>query len=67
LVAFGLDISEEQRNAVIGVIPPLFGAIMAVSAIIRQFVYSPNTVDTIVEETVDAVAGEQAPTQYVIQ
>jgi len=43
-VAFGLDITEEQRNAVLGLIGPLFAGILAASAIIRGLVYSPNTV-----------------------
>jgi hypothetical protein len=67
LVAFGLPVTQEQQNALIALAGALFVLIPGVSAIIRGLVYSPNTVDNIVEETVDAVADEQAPTQYVIQ
>lgn len=44
LVAFGIDVDDDQRNAIIGLIPPLFAAIVGASAIIRGVVYSPKTV-----------------------
>ena len=40
-VAFGLDISEEQRNAVIATATALAGTIALVGPVIRQFVV-PN-------------------------
>ncbi len=43
-IAFGLEITQEQQNAILGLIPILFGVIIAVSAIIRGLVFSPKTV-----------------------
>lgn len=44
LVAFGLNISQEQQDAVLGVIGPSFVVILALGPIVRQFVSSPETV-----------------------
>lgn len=45
LVAYGVDVSEEQQNAILAFIPPLFAIIVAASAIIRGFVFAPRTVE----------------------
>lgn len=41
LTAFNIDISEDQRNAIVGMVGPTFLLIVGVGAIIRQFVFSP--------------------------
>ena len=37
-VAFGVDVSDEQRNAILGMIAPTVGVILLAGAVIRQFV-----------------------------
>ena len=54
LVAFGLDISKEQQDAILGVIGPTFLVILAVGPIVRQFVYAPKTVERLANEQYDA-------------
>ena len=44
-VAFGADISEEQKNAILGLIGPVVGIIFMMAVVIRQFVYSPKTME----------------------
>jgi hypothetical protein len=48
-VAFGVDISEEQRNAILGLIAPVVGAMFLMSVVIRQFVYSPKSAEKIAD------------------
>lgn len=54
LIAFGMDISEDQRNAILGVIGPAFVVILALGPIVRQFVYAPKTVKQIANQQYDA-------------
>jgi hypothetical protein len=42
-LAFGLDVSDEQRNAILGVIGPAVGVVLLVGGLIRQFVVAPDT------------------------
>lgn len=53
LTAFGLDISNEQKVAILGFAAPAYAIIQAV--ITRAKVYAPASVDTVVPgtETVD--------------
>lgn len=60
LVAFGIDISTEQRDAIIGVIGPAFIVILAIGPIVRQFVYAPKTTERLVT---DAYKAGTPPTQ----
>ena len=62
LVAFGLDISTEQRDAILGVIGPAFVVILALGPIVRQFVFSPATVEKI---AADQYAAGVPPTDDV--
>jgi len=36
--AFGLDVSDQQRQAIIGVVAPTVGIILLIGPVIRQFV-----------------------------
>jgi hypothetical protein len=47
--AFGLDVSEDQRNAIIGVVAPAVAVIALVGPIIRGFVYSPASTEKLVD------------------
>jgi hypothetical protein len=61
--AFGLDISEEQRNAVIAVVAPAAGVIALLGPIIRQYVFAPDTVEGVNDKAyAKGVAGEVKPT-----
>lgn len=51
--AWGLDISKQKQDALLNLIPPAFVFITTVSLVIRQFVFSPNTVK---QEAADAYA-----------
>jgi outer membrane murein-binding lipoprotein Lpp len=47
LVAFGADITDEQKNALLGMIAPTVGVIILAGGIVRQFVRPASTsVDT---------------------
>lgn len=46
--AFGLDLSEEQRTAVISVIAPTAAIIFLIGPVIRQTVFSPRTAQSLV-------------------
>ena len=60
--AFGLDLDDNQRNAVIGVVAPSVALIALIGPVIRQFVYSPNTTDKLVNSaTRKEAAGETPP------
>ena len=54
LVAFGADITEEQKNAVITVVAPLVGVIFLIGPVIRQFVFSPKTTQNLVNKAEEA-------------
>lgn len=49
LTAFNIDISEDQRNAIVGMVAPTFAFVVGVGAIVRQFVYAPKTVERIAD------------------
>lgn len=62
--AFGLDISEEQRNAVISCVAPTVGLIILMAAIIRQLVWSPSSVQKLKDAAYErGQSGEQPPVQ----
>lgn len=61
-LAFGLDISDAQRNALLGSVAPLVGVIFLMGPVIRTFVYSPASTEKLVESaTVKEAAGETPP------
>lgn len=47
LVAFGADITDTQRNALIAAVAPLVAVIFLMGPIIRQLVYAPKTTQAI--------------------
>lgn len=57
--AFGADITEEQKNAVIGAVAPLVAVIFLLGPIVRSFVYSPASVEKI-EAGAEPLAAEQS-------
>lgn len=61
LVAFGIDVSQEQQTAIISVVVALSAVIALVGPIIRQFVYSPNSVETIANQQYEAGAPPVEP------
>lgn len=58
LVAFGIDINDDRRNAIIATLSAACGVILLVGPIIRQFVFSKNTVNNIAQE---AAVTQQVP------
>ena len=60
--AFGLDLDEDQRNAVIGVVAPAVAVIAMVGPVIRGFVYSPDSTQKLVNAAEKAgQKGEEPP------
>ena len=49
LVAFNVNVTEAQQTAIISAVTAVSGVIVLVGPIIRQFVYSPDSVNEIVE------------------
>lgn len=47
LVAYGIDVSDSQEQAIVGTVTAASVVIFMAGPIIRQFVYSPKTVDQI--------------------
>jgi hypothetical protein len=54
LVVFGIDMSDDQRNAVIGVIAPTVIVIAMLGGIIRQFVVPVAKAEDKIEEAYTA-------------
>jgi hypothetical protein len=50
LVAFNIDITEAQQDAIITTVVAFSALIALVGPLIRQFVYSPNSVEKIAAE-----------------
>jgi uncharacterized membrane protein len=50
LVAFGIDFSDEQRNAIIGTAVSFLVLIFVIGPIIRAFVWSKNSVRVVAEK-----------------
>ena len=48
-LAFGLDISQEQQDAMLKMLAATVALIAALGPIIRQFVFSPKTTQTLVD------------------
>lgn len=48
--AFGLDIDDDQKNAIISVVAPAVAVVFLLGPIIRTFVFSPHTVEKKVDE-----------------
>ena len=59
--AFGLDVSEEQRNAIIGCVAPAVALIAMIGPVIRQFVYSPESTQKLVNAAESAGAKGETP------
>jgi hypothetical protein len=61
-LAFGLNISDDQQNALLGSVAPLVGVIFLIGPVIRTFVYSPATTEKLVKSaTRKEQAGETPP------
>jgi len=56
LIAFGADITDEQKNAVISSVAPLVGVIFLLGPIIRTFVFSPKSTQKLVDNAEQAGA-----------
>lgn len=56
LVVFGVDLSDDQRNAVTGTATAFLTTIFVIGPFIRQFVFSKNTAKAVAEEA--AATGE---------
>lgn len=61
--AFGLDLTDAQRTAVLSAVAPAVAVIFLIGPIIRTFVFSPDTTQKKVSEAAQkGAAGEvQAP------
>jgi hypothetical protein len=57
-VAFGVEMSQDQQNAILGMIAPTVGVILLASGIIRQFVRPAST--SVSKGTAKEVAIESA-------
>jgi argininosuccinate lyase len=53
-LAFGLDISEEQQDAVIKMVAAMVTTIAVLGPVIRQFVFSPKTTQQLVNKAEEA-------------
>lgn len=65
LAAFGLHINDDQRNAVIACVAPTVALVVIMSAVIRQLVYSPHSVQAKVDEAASKGATGETPTPVV--
>lgn len=54
LVAFGVDFTEEQRDAILSTLAAGFAVIMLLGPVIRQFVFSPNSTQELVNKAEEA-------------
>lgn len=54
IVAFGVDWSDTQQNAILGVVAATSTFILLLGPIIRQFVWSPKSVDRAVANAREA-------------
>lgn len=61
LAAFGLDVSDAQRNAILAAVGPLVLVIAALGPIIRAFVVSPQTAANAV-----VMAKQEPPTDNTV-
>ena len=55
-LAFGLDISQEQQDAMLKMLAATVALVAALGPIIRQFVFSPKTTQTLVDTAKEAGA-----------
>jgi uncharacterized membrane protein len=53
-VAFGIDVSTEQQNAIIGAVVSLSAVIALLGPVIRNWVYSPASVERIADQQYEA-------------
>jgi hypothetical protein len=54
LVAFGVDFTQEQRDAILTTLAAGFAVILVLGPIIRTFVFSPNTTQNLVNKAEEA-------------
>ena len=54
IVAFGIDWSQEQQNAILGVVAATTALIAILGPVIRQFVYSPESAQKLVNTAKEA-------------
>jgi len=59
-VAFGLDIDDDQQQAIIAVVAPAVAVIFMVGPVLRQFVWSPASVKEVRAASVKAGATDSA-------
>jgi len=59
--AFGLNISEDQQNAIIAVVAPAVALIAMIGPVIRQFVYSPESTQKLVNAAESAGQKGETP------
>lgn len=64
-VAFGIDISDSQQKAIIGTVTALAALIAIIGPVIRQFVYSPHSTQTLVNTAEQAGATNSPPPPVV--
>ncbi len=50
LAAFGLDVSEDQKDAIVKMVIPTAGIILVIGPVIRQFVFSKRSTLTLVDK-----------------
>ena len=56
IVAFGINWSQEQQNAILGVVAATTALIALLGPVIRQFVYSPKSTQELVNKAEQAGA-----------
>lgn len=63
-VAFGLDLSDAQQTAIVACVAPTVALVALMSAVIRQLVWSPNSVEKLKDAAYNrGQAGEQPPVE----
>ena len=60
-IAFGIDISKEQQDAMLKMLGAMVSVLLILGPVIRTFVFSPRTVEEKVDEA--AQKGAQGETQ----
>lgn len=63
--AFGFNLDDTQRNAVLGVVAPAVALLFLLGPIIRTFVYAPDTVQKKVNEAASKGAMGETQTPVV--
>lgn len=64
-IAFGIDISDEQRDAMLSTLGAMIPLLLLVGPIIRQFVYSPRSVENKVAAAYSGGQAGETPPEIV--